>query len=206
MKRRPDAEALTLNAQLLQREGKPDEALAAARAAIGLDPGIAAAHFVAGTIALDRGRLGGAEREFREVLRQNRLTEPTNLQLARTLLAARRPHEAVDLAAAAGQSIDARLTLARALIADGQTPRARTELVRLSGDEASAVDASILLGGLELSAGAVPQAKAYAERALVQAPDAPEALVLAARTATASHDSAAAERYLARAIAVAPDS
>jgi tetratricopeptide (TPR) repeat protein len=204
MKRRPDADALTVNAQLLLREGKADEALAAARAAIDLDPRIAAAYFVAGTIALDRGQLGDAERAFREVLRQNRLTAEANLQLARTLLAARRPHEAVDLAAAAGPSADARLTLARALIADGQTARARTELVRLSADEGTTTDASILLGGLELTAGALPQARSYAERALAAAPDAPEALALAARTAIASHDNAAAERYLTHAIAVDP--
>ena len=52
-----------------------------------------------------------AERAFREVLRQNRLTKEASLQLARTMLAAGRPREAIELAAAAGSSLDARLTL-----------------------------------------------------------------------------------------------
>ena len=73
MKRRPTAEALTLNAQLLLREGKRDEALSSARSALDLDPHIAAAHYVVGSIELERGNLAAAERAFREVLRENRL-------------------------------------------------------------------------------------------------------------------------------------
>ena len=94
-----------------------------------------------------------AERAFREVLRQNRLTQEASLQLARTLLAAGRPSEAVELAAAGGSSLDARLTLARALVADGQDARARAELVQLSADYPESPEPSIELGMLELRNG-----------------------------------------------------
>jgi tetratricopeptide (TPR) repeat protein len=206
LKRRPSAEALALNAQLLTREGKPDDALAAAQAAIQLDPRIAAAHYVAGSIELDRGHLATAEREFREVLRQNRLTSETNLQLARTTLAAGRPREAIQLASAAGPSLDARLTLARALIADGQTARARGDLLRIAADHPTSAEPSIVLGSLELAEGSAAAAGAHATHALALAPDSPDALQLAARAAIAASDSTAAEGYLSRAIAVAPSS
>ena len=166
LKQRPTAETLALNAQLLVREGKPDEAIAAARAAIEMDPRMATAHYVIGSIELTRGRLAPAERAFRAVLRENRLKTEATLQLARTTLAAGRPREAVELAAAAGSSIDARLTLARALIADGQTARARAELQRIGADQPTAAEPSIVLGSLELSTGSVAAARAHAARAL----------------------------------------
>src|SRR6185436_17623851 len=119
------------NAQLLLREGKPDDALAAARTAIDLDPKAAAAHYVVGTIELDRGHYESAERAFREVLRQNRFTGPATLQLARARLGSGHAAEAIDLAEQASSEGGARLPLARALIADGQIARARDELVEL---------------------------------------------------------------------------
>ena len=204
MKRRPGADVLALNAQMLMREGKPDEAMAAARAAVDLDPQMASAHYVVGTIELDRGHLPEAERAFREVLRQNRLTKETYLQLGRTMLAAGRPGEAIDFAAASGASLDSRLTLARALIADGQQAPARAELLRLSADHPASAEPSIVLGSLELDNNAIPQARAQAARALTLAPESADALRLAARTAIASDDGPAAERYLTHAIAVAP--
>jgi Tfp pilus assembly protein PilF len=204
MKRRPTAEMQALNAQLLAREGKPDEALAAARAAIDLDPDIASAHYLVGTIELERGHLPAAERAFREVLRQNRLTSDASLQLARTTLAAGRPAEAIELATAAGSSFDARLTLARALTASGQDASARAELVRLSAEYASSPEPLIALGTLELKGRALAQAREQATRALTLAPDSIDALLLAARTEIASDDTATAERYLAHAIGVAP--
>jgi Flp pilus assembly protein TadD len=204
MKRRPTAEALALNAQMLAREGKPDEALAAAHAAVDMDPHVATAHYVIGSIELDRGHLAAAERAFRDVLRQNRLIPETNLQLARTTLAAGRARESVDLAEAAGRSFDARLTLARALAADGQVARARIELARLAAEHQSSPAPAILRGSIELANGGLAQAREHASRALALAPDAPDALMLAARIAIASNDAADAERQLTRAIAVSP--
>jgi tetratricopeptide (TPR) repeat protein len=186
------------------REGKGDDALAAARGALDLDPQMASAQYVVGTIELERGHLVAAERAFREVLRQNRLTKEASLQLARTMLAAGRPRDAIELAAAGGSSLDARLTFARALVADGQNAGAREELARLSAAYPESAAPSIALGSLELADGEVAQARAHAVRALEQAPDSHDALLLAARTAMASNDPAAAEKHLTRAIAVAP--
>ena len=90
--------------------------------ALDLDPRLASAHYVIGAIELDRGHLGPAERAFREVLRQNRLVPGATLQLAgrrwrrggrAKRWSWRRP----------GPSLEARLIVARALIADGQTRR-----------------------------------------------------------------------------------
>jgi tetratricopeptide (TPR) repeat protein len=206
MKKRPTAEAWAVDAQLLQRERKPDDALESARAAINLDPTIAAAHYVIGTIEFERGHLNEAERALREVLRLGRLTAAANLQLARTTLAAGRAGEAIALAEAAGPALDARLTFARALIADGQTARARAELRRLEATNATSPEPAILLGSLELGAGDVARARDLAARALFLAPGAPDALRLAAQAAMASKDTAAAEQYLTRAIARDPSS
>jgi tetratricopeptide (TPR) repeat protein len=206
LKKRPTADALTVNAQLLVREDKPEEALTAARTAIDLDPSIAAAHYVVGTIELDRGHLDAAERAFREVLRQNRLAGPARLQLARARLQSGHPDEAIELAELAGPELGARLTFARALIADGQTARARTELVRLEAANVASPEPAILLGSLELAGGAVPAARAQAARALTIAPTAVDALLLAARSAIAANDRPAAEQYLTRAIAADPAS
>jgi tetratricopeptide (TPR) repeat protein len=206
LKKRPTGDAWTVNAQLLQRERKPDEALSSARAAINLDPEIAAAHYVIGTIELERGHLNEAERSFREVLRLRRLIPGASLQLARTTLAQGRARAAIELAEAAGPELDARLTLARALIADGQVPRARTELRRLEAASGNSPEPAILLGSLELRDGDMPSARAHAARALALAPDGPDALRLAAQAAMASNDTATAEQYLTRAIARDPSS
>src|SRR5262249_27690271 len=127
-----------------------------------------------------------------------------SLQLARTLLAAGRPREAIDLADAAGSSLEARLMLARALAANRQDAGAPTALQRLSTGNTAAPQASIELGLLELRSGALPQARALAERALSLSPGSADALLLAARVAVASDDTKAAEPYLTQAIAAAP--
>jgi len=206
LKKRPAADALAVNAQLLQREGKADEALAAARAAIDLDPRLAMAHYVAGSIELDRRNFESAERSFREVLRQNHLTGPATLQLAKARLATGHAADAIDLAEQAGAEPGARLTLARALVADGQIARARHELAQLDAATPPSPEPAVLLGSIDLAAGNVPAALAHATRALSIAPNAADALVLAARAAIATGDTPAAEQYLGQAIASDPDS
>ena len=206
LKKRPSADALAVDAQLLVLEGKPDAALTAARAAIDLDPTVAAAHYVIGSIELDRSHFELAERAFREVLRQNRLTALTLLQLARVRLATGDAGEAVEFAERAGPELGARLTLAKALIADGQTARARSELAQLEATHPESPEPAILLGSLELDGGAFPAARAHAARALTIAPGATDALRLAARAALLADDRPAAEQYLDRAVASDPAS
>jgi tetratricopeptide (TPR) repeat protein len=206
LKKRPTADALALNAQLLQREGKLDEALTAARTAIDFDPSVAAAHYVVGTIELDRRHFDTAERAFREVLRQNRMTSEATLQLARARLGSGHAAEAIELAEQAGPDRVARLTLARALIADGQIARARTELVHLDAANPPSPEPAILLGSIDLAAGNVPSARTQASRALSIAPNAADALVLAAQADIAIGDASAAEQHLLRAVKADPAS
>jgi tetratricopeptide (TPR) repeat protein len=181
LKKRPTAEALAVNAQLLLREGKPDE-------------------------ELDRRHFESAERSFREVLRQHRLTGPATLQLARVRLATGHAADAIELAEQARAEGGARLTLAKALIADGQIERARDELSQLDASSPPSPEPAVLLGSIDLAAGNVPAARAHAARALAIAPNAADALVLAARSASATGDAAAAEQHLVRAVASDPDS
>jgi tetratricopeptide (TPR) repeat protein len=196
--------ALALDAQMLLRDKKIDEASRSARAALDLDPHLAAANYVAGVIDLGRRQLTDAEREFREAARSQRLTAAANLQLARTLLAAGHADDAVQLAAAAGTAYDARLTLARALLATGDTERARAELVGLQGVNPSDAEAAILLARVELEAGDVAAAREHAARATAAAPNDPAALLIAGEAALAAHDSAAAEPLLTRAVTAQP--
>jgi tetratricopeptide (TPR) repeat protein len=207
LKKNATPEALALNAQLLLlREKKTQEAWQAARAALDQDPHMPAANYVAGTIDLDRGHLDDADHAFREAMRSSRLAAAASLQLARTRLAMGKPAEAVDLAEAAGSGFEARVTLARALVATGDEPRARAELARLAAERPRAPEPAILLATLDLNKGDAAAARQHADRALAAAPDSADALLVAGQAALAADDAAAAESLLARAAARNPSS
>jgi tetratricopeptide (TPR) repeat protein len=200
LKKTPTGEGWALKARFLSREHKQDEALEAARTAIDLDRRIALAHYIAGTIELERKNYDEAEHAFREVLQLNRMTSEATVQLARTRLAAGHPADAIALAESAGPNPEARLTLARALIADGQVERARSELRRLQSENVKSAEPSVLLGSLDLERGDLPAARAQAMQALTVAPQSVDALLLAARLAMAADDQQAAETYLSQVI------
>ena len=164
LKKNPTAEAWTMKARFLAKERKQDAALPAAQAAIDLDRRMAAAHYIVGAIELERGRFDEAEHAFREVLRLKRTTAEATLQLARTKLAAGKTADAIELAQAAGPALGARLTLARALIADGQVAKARSELLRLELAGATSAGPSLLLGSIDLEDGNIASARAHAAR------------------------------------------
>ena len=206
LKKRTIAEGLALNAQLLQIEGKGDAALAAARAALEMNPEIAAAHYVAGSIELDRGNVDKAEQELRAALDDPRLVKAANLQLARAKLAGGDPADAIALAEAAGADLPARLTLARALVAAGQLPRARVELRQIAAAYPTSLEPPVLLGELELASGQLREARSQADRALAISPASVDALLLAARTSLAARDAAGAEQWLTRATSADPKS
>ena len=110
------------------------------------------------------------------------------------------------LASNSGTSRDARLTLAHALVANGQSVLARQELARLSADDAADPEPEIALAGLDLDAGNLAMAAEHARRAVAAAPDSADAAEIAGRIAVARGDAAAAIGQLSRAIALAPDS
>lgn len=76
-------------------EGRPAEAEASLRGAIGLSPDWAEAHFELGSLLLDRGRAAEAEEQFRETLRARDDFAPAHYNLALALLAQSRSEEAV---------------------------------------------------------------------------------------------------------------
>ena len=206
LKKVSTAEGWALKSKFLSRDGKFDDASKAARAAIELDPRVALAHFIVGTVEFKRKNYDEAERAFRQVLQLNRLTAEAKVELARTKLAEGETSEALALAESAGRSVDARLVVARALIADGQTARARTELRQLESRGTSSAEAALLLGSLDYDDGDLPSARAEAAQALQRAPASVEALLLSARVALAIDDEPAAEQHLQNAITHDPAS
>jgi len=197
-------EALALDGQLLLRDGKTDEAAKSARAALDQAPHLAPANYVAGVIDLNRGDLDAAEHEFREAASSTRLAAAANLHLAQTLLAQGRSGEAVDLAAEAGSAYDARLTLARALMAAGDEEAARVELTKLAQDRPKDAIPATLLAQLELRAGDAVAARQHAGRALAVSPHDAAALLVGGQAALATDDIANAEPLLTQALAAQP--
>ena len=204
LKRNRTAEALALDAQLLWRDRKVDQAWQSARAALDQDPHLPAANYVAGMIDFGRGNNDAAEHEFREAVASSRLAPAANLHLAQTLLALGRPAEAADLASAAGDAYDARLTLAQALLATGDNDAARDQLTGLAAEKPGDPLAATLLARLELQSGDVASARAHAEQALRVAPNDPSAMLVAGQAAMAANDPGAAEPLLTRALQAKP--
>jgi len=182
-------------------DSESEAALASARAAVDLDPSQVVAQYIVGAIEFDRGHYDSAETAFAAVARERQWAAAGALQLARVKLASGHPADAIAFAESAGDGFMARLTLARALIADGQVARARVELRRLATTNATAPELAVLLGSLALAEGNVREARAEVTRALTLAPDSADALMLAARTAISEGDTASAEQYLTRAVA-----
>jgi tetratricopeptide (TPR) repeat protein len=206
LQKNPSAEALALSAQLYLRDRRIDEAAQAARRALDTDPRLPAAHYVAGTVALDRGKLADAEHDLRAAMASPQLAGAARLQLARTKLAQGQAADAVALASTAGAAYDARITLAKALASDGQLQRARVELAQLSASYPAALEPAILLGTLDLEDGDVPSAQVQSQRALALRPSSVEALLLSAEAALAANDLAGAEQMLVRARTIDPSS
>jgi tetratricopeptide (TPR) repeat protein len=204
LKRDRTPEALALDGQLLLRDGKTDQAAKSARAALDQAPHLAPANYVAGVINLNRGDLDAAEHEFRDAASSTRLAAAANLHLAQTLLAQGRSGEAVDLAAEAGSAYDARLTLARALMAAGDEDAARVELTKLAQDRPKDAIPATLLAQLELRAGDAAAARQHAGRALAVSPHDAAALLVGGQAALATNDTAGAEPLLTLALAAQP--
>jgi cellulose synthase operon protein C len=201
LKKNRTPEALALDAQMLLRDNDVAAAWRSARAALDQDPHMPPANYVAGTIELGRGNLDDAEHDLHEALASSRLTAAANLQLARTKLAEGRPADAIGFATAAGTAYDARLTLARALVGDGQQAAARAELARLVAEGPRSPEPIVLLARLDLDRGDFAGARQQATRALALKPDSPDALVIAGQASLALNDTAGAEQFLSRAVA-----
>jgi predicted Zn-dependent protease len=98
------------------------------------------------------------------------------------------------------------MTLAHALAANGETARARQELVQLSRDDQEDAEPYIALATIDLESGDLTAAAEHAARAVAAEPDSPEAVEIAGQVAVARGDTAAAVKHLTHAISLAPDS
>ena len=129
-----DAEAQLLKGQLLQLDGKNEEAFATIQKATTLAPDYAEAQFALGRMYASRGDRLAAETAFREVLRINPRATAAQVQLA-TVQAQTRPAESVRTAEDATRSnpgsVAARLALVRSLIATRDLARAEQEISKL---------------------------------------------------------------------------
>ena len=132
LKRGPTADGLALKSRFLAAEGHPDAALAAARAALDMDPRQAAALLVVGTISARDGQKSEAEHALTELLRVRPWDADAKVRLARVKLALGDANAAAELVSAAGSSLESRLTLATARAAQGDVGRARQDLTDLS--------------------------------------------------------------------------
>jgi tetratricopeptide (TPR) repeat protein len=129
-----NAMALVAKADLLRRQRKLDEALKVADAAAAADSSSASARFVKGKVLVAKGRLDVAEQAFNDTLRLNPRAAAAQVEIARLHMRAQ-SSDAVALATKATESdprnLDARLTLARALMQKHDYAQAQSTLEAL---------------------------------------------------------------------------
>ena len=121
-------EALLMKTRFLLAEGKLDDALKTAQAAVAANPQSAGGQYLVGTIERGRGRPAEAIAAFTEALKLNPRAVNAQLQLSQLNLATGRAETglqfAEDAAKAQPRSPDIQLNLARNLIARNQLARA----------------------------------------------------------------------------------
>jgi tetratricopeptide (TPR) repeat protein len=122
---------LTAKSDILRQQHKLDDALKAADAAAAADPSSAQAEFVRGRVLLAKGRSDQAEQAFNQVLRLNPRAAVAQVEVARLHLnsgASDTVALATQATRADPRSLDARLTLVRALIQRHEYAQAQTAL------------------------------------------------------------------------------
>ena len=129
-----NARMLAAKSDLLLRQGHLDEAAQAADAAVAANASSAEAQFVRGRVLRARGSFEKAEEAFNEVLRLNPRASAARVELARLRIRGG-AEDAVTVAAeaaqAAPQSLDARLTFARALMSKRDYTKAEEVMRRV---------------------------------------------------------------------------
>ena len=129
------APVLVMKAQWLTTENKLDEALDRATAAVAADPQSAAAHFALAVVHDRRREVAAATKSYNEVLRLNPRAVAAQVELSRLSLTSGDRTEALRYAEGARlaepSNLDARVVLARSLIAAGNLARAEAEIAEL---------------------------------------------------------------------------
>jgi Tfp pilus assembly protein PilF len=204
LKKNQTAEAFVLQARMLAADGKRTEAQQAVQTALQLNPSLAAAHYVAGEIALDDNRFETVEQELREALRFDGGNPRMLVMLARVELALDKPDLALEAAQQAGSRPEARVLAAQARAALGDVQPARADLTALAKDPAASHDAALALASIEIDAGLLDSARTRLRALRAETPADARVLVADARAARAAGDAAGAVMSLEQAAAAAP--
>ena len=171
---------LVMKTQWLAAENKLDEALERGKAAVAADPQSAAAHFALATVHDRRREVADATKEFSEVLRLNPRAVAAQVELSRLSLATGDRTAALRYAEGARQaepsSGEARVALARSLIASGNLARAQVEVAELLKAAPNVAVVHTLNGTLQASRRETAAAKISFERALELSPGFLEAI------------------------------
>jgi tetratricopeptide (TPR) repeat protein len=174
------APVLVIKTQWLTTEHKLDEALDSARAAVAADPQSAAAHFALAVVHDRRSEVAAATKSYSEVLRLNPLAVAAQVELSRLSLSSGDQTGALRYAEGARQmepsNADARVALARSLIAAGNLARAEAEIADLLKGAPNVAVVHSLNGTLQASRNNVAAAKRSFEQALEITPGFLEAL------------------------------
>ena len=174
------APVLVMKTQWLTTENKLDEALERGRAAVAADPQSAAAHFALATVHDRRREVADATKEFSEVLRLNPRAVAAQVELSRLSLSTGDKTGALRYAEGARQSEpssgNARVALARSLIAAGNLQRAQVEVAELLKGAPDSAVVHTLNGTLQASRRETAAARISFERALELSPEYVEAL------------------------------
>jgi tetratricopeptide (TPR) repeat protein len=161
---------LLLKARWLLSEGRREQALVRARAAVTAAPRLVMAHYVRGLAESASHRSSDAIKSFSEVLRLNPRAAIAQVQLSRLHLARNSVDTAVLFAEEALQnapaSLDARLALIRAWIARDDFGLAEAELTALKRQAPEVAAIHALDGSLAMIRGKHAQARAAFTRAL----------------------------------------
>jgi tetratricopeptide (TPR) repeat protein len=164
-----NARTAAAKSELLRQQNKLDAAAQTVEAAVAANPNSVDVHMVRGRILTARGKYEEAGKAFEEVLRLNPRVASARLELAR-LSVRSGSREAVatakDAAAADPRSLDARLTLARALTQQRDFRQAQNILDDLVRQVPSVAAVHAQLGTLLLATKEPVPARAAFERAL----------------------------------------
>jgi tetratricopeptide (TPR) repeat protein len=154
---------------LLRQQNKLDQASQVAEAAVAAHPSSAEVQFVHGRILRATGKFDRAEQAFNEVLRLNPRAAAARVELAR-LHVRKGSDDAVTLATAATKadpsSLDARLTVARALMQRREYAKAQAILDELVGVASGVAAVHAQIGSLHAMQQDAARARAAFTRAL----------------------------------------
>jgi len=169
-----NVQILVLKTRWLLGEGRNDDALASAKAAVAADPKSVDARYVLGNVYAARQEVEPAMAAYKEVLELNPRLIPPQLELAKLNMATGKPATAVQLAtnvlANSAQNLDARLALVQGLRQQGNYTRAAEELKPLLEAAPNAAAVRVEQGEIALRQKDFSAASAAFDRALAVEP------------------------------------